>query len=142
MSRYLIRRIEDNPAISLRTETEIVALEGTHQVERVQWRNRQTGEVESHDIGHVFVMTGASPTTEWLNGCVALDAKGFIKTGPDLSPDDLANWPLGRPPHLLETSMPGVFAVGDVRGGNIKRVASAVGEGSIAVAFVHRALSE
>jgi thioredoxin reductase (NADPH) len=92
----------------------------------------------------MFVMTGASPSTAWLNGCVALDSKGFIKTGSDLSPEDLAaaKWPLTRPPHLLETSLPGVFAVGDVRGGNIKRVASAVGEGSIAVAFVHRTLSE
>ena len=84
------------------------------------------------------------PNTAWLAGCVALDAKGFIKTGPDLSHDDLAaaRWPLARAPHLLETSLPGVFAVGDVRGGNIKRVASAVGEGSIAVAFVHQALAE
>ena len=91
-----------------------------------------------------LVMTGAVPSTEWLVGCVALDAKGFIKTGPDLSQDDLAaaHWPPGRPPHLLETSLPGVFAVGDVRGGNIKRVASAVGEGSIAVAFVHQVLHE
>ena len=89
-------------------------------------------------------MTGAEPTTAWLQGCVALDAKGFIKTGPDLLPEDLstANWPLARPPHLLETSLPGVFAVGDVRGGNLKRVASAVGEGAIAVAFVHRVLAE
>jgi len=82
--------------------------------------------------------------TRWLDGCVSLDDKGFIKTGSDLSPDDLAaaRWPLSRPAHLLETSLPGVFAVGDVRGGNIKRVASAVGEGSIAVAFVHRVLTE
>jgi len=89
-------------------------------------------------------MTGAMPNTGWLRGCVAVDAKGFIKTGPDLSPDDLAaaRWPLSRPPHLLETSLPGVFAVGDVRGGNIKRVASAVGEGSIAVSFVHQVLHE
>jgi thioredoxin reductase (NADPH) len=89
-------------------------------------------------------MTGAVPSTQWLDGCVALDPKGFIKTGPDLSQDDLiaANWPLARPPHLLETSLPGVFAVGDVRCGNIKRVASAVGEGSIAISFVHKALHE
>jgi thioredoxin reductase (NADPH) len=144
MSRYLIRRIEDNPAITLLTETEVVALEGAAGLERVQWRHRSTGDVATREIEHVFVMTGASPSTAWLDGCVALDAKGFIKTGPDLSPEDLAaaKWPLPRPPHLLETSLPGVFAVGDVRGGNIKRVASAVGEGSIAVAFVHRVLSE
>jgi thioredoxin reductase (NADPH) len=144
MSRYLIRRIEDNPAIHLRTHTEIVGLEGNGHLEGVRWQNSKTGEIESRTVSHVFVMTGAVPNTGWLDGCVALDAKGFIKTGPDLSRDDLAaaHWPLTRPPHLLETSLPGVFAVGDVRGGNIKRVASAVGEGSIAVAFVHRVLQE
>jgi len=144
MSRYLVRRIEQNPAIDLRTKTGIVALEGSNHLERVRWRNDQAGSIETHDIRHVFVMTGAVPSTEWLRGCVALDAKGFIKTGPDLSQDDLAaaQWPAARAPHLLETSLPGVFAVGDVRGGNIKRVASAVGEGSIAISFVHQVLSE
>jgi thioredoxin reductase (NADPH) len=144
MSRYLIRRIEQNPAIVLRTNTEIVALEGSNHLERVRWRNDQAGSIETHDIRHVFVMTGAVPSTDWLRGCVALDAKGFIKTGPDLSQDDLAaaQWSAARAPHLLETSLPGVFAVGDVRGGNIKRVASAVGEGSIAISFVHQVLSE
>jgi thioredoxin reductase (NADPH) len=144
MSRYLIRRIEDNPAIDLRTSTEIVALEGNGRLERLRWRNHQTGAVEAHDIAHVFVMTGADPSTEWLEDCLVLDAKGFIKTGPDLTVDELAaaEWPLARAPYLLETSLPGVFAVGDVRGGNVKRVASAVGEGSIAVSFVHRVLSE
>jgi thioredoxin reductase (NADPH) len=144
MSRYLIRRIEENPAIVLRTNTEIVALEGGDRLERVRWRDNTTGTIETGNIGHVFVMTGAIPNTGWLRSCLALDAKGFIKTGPDLSRDDLAaaHWPLTRQPHLLETSLPGVFAVGDVRGGNIKRVASAVGEGSIAVAFVHQVLRE
>jgi thioredoxin reductase (NADPH) len=144
MSRYLIRRVEQNPTIVLRTRTEIVVLEGNNHLERVRWRDDQAGSIETHDIKHVFVMTGAVPSTEWLDGCVALDAKGFIKTGPDLSLDDLAaaHWPLARPPYLLETTLPGVFAVGDVRGGNIKRVASAVGEGSIAISFVHQVLSE
>jgi thioredoxin reductase (NADPH) len=144
MSRYLIRRIEDNPAIVLHTHTEIVALEGNGSLERVRWRDGASGGVETHDIRHLFIMTGAVPNTGWLRGCVALDAKGFIKTGPELSPDDLAQakWPLSRAPHLLETSLPGVFAVGDVRSGNIKRVASAVGEGSIAVSFVHQVLHE
>jgi thioredoxin reductase (NADPH) len=144
MSRYLIRRIEDNPAIVLRTRTEITALEGDDHLERVSWRDDQVGTLETRDIRHVFVMTGATPSTGWLEGCVAVDAKGFIKTGPDLSKEDLAaaRWPLARAPYLLETSLPGVFAVGDVRGGNIKRVASAVGEGSIAVAFVHQVLHE
>ena len=142
MSRYLIRRIEENPAIVLRTHTEIVALEGNEHLERVRWRDSRAADTEMYDIRHVFVMTGALPTTQWLNGCVALDANGFITTGPELSPDDLtaARWPLARTPTLLETSLPGVFAVGDVRGGNVKRLASAVGEGSIAVAFVHQAL--
>jgi thioredoxin reductase (NADPH) len=144
MSRYLIRRIEETPTITLRPHTEIVALEGGDHLASVRWRNDQTGHIEEHNISHVFVMTGAAPNTRWLDGCVALDAKGFIKTGADLSRDDLstARWPLARPPHLLETSVPGVFAVGDVRGGSIKRVASAVGEGSIAISFVHRVLQE
>jgi thioredoxin reductase (NADPH) len=144
MSRYLVLRIEQNPAIEVRVQTELTALEGDNHLERVSWRSRQDGRVETHDIRHVFLMTGAVPGTQWLGSTVALDSKGFIKTGPDLSAEDLsaARWPLARPPHLLETSLPGVFAVGDVRGGNVKRVASAVGEGSIAVAFVHKVLSE
>jgi thioredoxin reductase len=144
MSRYLIRRIEETPTIVLRPHTEIVALEGGDHLESVRWQNSQTGKTEEHKISHVFVMTGADPNTHWLDGCVALDAKGFIKTGPDLSPENLsaARWPLARPPYLLETSLPGVLAVGDVRGGSIKRVASAVGEGSIAISFVHRVLQE
>ncbi len=142
MSRYLIRRIEENPAIVLRTCTEIVGLEGNDHLERVRWRENRSGNIETHDIGHVFVMLGAIPNTRWLDRCVVLDEKGFIKTGPDLSAEDLraAHWPLTRAPYLLETSLPGIFAVGDVRSGNIKRVASAVGEGSIAVAFVHQVL--
>jgi thioredoxin reductase (NADPH) len=144
MSRYLIRRIEESPTIVLHPHTEIVALEGGDHLESVRWLNNQTGQIEQHNIRHVFVMTGAAPNTRWLDDCVALDAKGFIKTGPDLSPEDLtaARWPLARPPYLLETSLPGVFAVGDVRGGSIKRVASAVGEGSIAISFIHQVLQE
>ena len=144
MSRYLIRRIEETPAIVFRPHTVLTALDGDGHLERVRWRDTQTGHSETHAIRHVFAMTGAVPNTRWLAGCVALDAHGFIKTGPDLSPEDIAaaRWPFARGPHLLETSLPGVFAVGDVRGGNIKRVASAVGEGSIAVAFVHQVLHE
>jgi thioredoxin reductase (NADPH) len=143
MSRYLLRRIEEASTIQVRTRTEIVALEGKGRLERVTWRDG-TGAVSSHDIRHVFLMTGAEANTVWLNSHVALDAKGFIKTGPDLTPEDLAaaQWPFERSPYLLETSRPGVFAVGDVRCGNIKRVASAVGEGSIAISFVHRVLAE
>jgi thioredoxin reductase (NADPH) len=129
MSRYLIRRIEQSPNIELRTRAEIVSLEGGDRLEAIQWRDNQTMAVERNEVGHVFVMTGAEPTTRWLDGCVTRDEKGFIKTGPDLSREDLvaAGWPLSRAPHLLETSLPGVFAVGDVRSGNQKRVASAVG---------------
>ncbi len=144
MSRYLIRRIEETPNITVRTHTEIVALDGRDCLECVRWRNNQTGQLEVRDIRHVFLMMGATPNTAWLNGCVALDEKGFIKTGQALSPEDLSvvHWPLARPPHYLETSLPGIFAVGDVRCGNVKRVASAVGEGSIAISFVHHVLSE
>lgn len=144
MSRYLIRRIENSPTITLRPQTEIVALEGDNHLNSAYWCNGKTGQTEKHEISHIFVMTGADPNTRWLNGCMALDSKGFIKTGPDLLPEDLGaeGWPLTRPPYLLETSLPGVFAVGDVRGGSIKRVASAVGEGSIAISFIHKVLQE
>jgi thioredoxin reductase (NADPH) len=144
MSRYLVRRIEENPAITLHTNTEITALEGNGQLERVQWRNKQTGKVEDRTIRHVFVMTGANPNTQWLNGCAAQDMQGFLKTGSALTQEELANarWPLSRAPFLFETSRPGVFAVGDVRSGNTKRIASAVGEGSIAISLVHQILHE
>jgi thioredoxin reductase (NADPH) len=143
MSRYLIQRIEENPAIDVHYCTEIVGLEGNRQLEHVTWRDKNTGETCTHDIKHVFIMTGASPRTHWLQGCVALDKKGFILTGRDLDPIlEEHHWPLQRNPQMLETSLPGVFAVGDVRSGNVKRVASAVGEGSIAISLVHRALGE
>ena len=144
MSRYLIRRIEENPSITLHTNREIARLHGTNHLERVVFRNNKTQQLESLNLKHVFVMTGALPNTSWLNRCLALDRSGFIRTGPELSQEDLANakWPLNRGPYLLETSLPGVFAVGDVRAGNVKRVASAVGEGSIAISFAHRVLHE
>jgi thioredoxin reductase (NADPH) len=142
MSRYLIQRIEESPNITVRPFCQITALEGTERLERVQVSDARAGRTETLPIGHVFLMTGASPNTEWLEGCVALDDKGFVKTGPDLSRDELTAWPLSRTPHLLETSIPSVFAVGDVRSGSVKRVASAVGEGSICVQLVHRVLAE
>jgi thioredoxin reductase (NADPH) len=144
MSRYLIRRIEESPNVIVLSHTEIIALEGNHHLDSVRWRNSQTGHTEKHNIKHIFVMTGANPNTGWLNGCLALDAKGFINTGPDLSPENLSasGWSLKRQPYLLETSLPGVFAAGDVRSSSIKRVASAVGEGATAISFVHKILEE
>jgi thioredoxin reductase (NADPH) len=145
MSRYLIQRIVENPAIELHFQTEIVALAGGSHLERVTWLNRATGEESLHDIRHAFVMAGASPRTDWLSGCLALDQQGFILTGREL--DTILDsapikWPLSRPPQMLETSLPAVFAVGDIRSDNVKRVASAVGEGSISIHLVHRALAE
>jgi thioredoxin reductase (NADPH) len=142
MSRYLIQRIEDSRAITLRTRTQIEGLEGSDRLERVRWRHVESGLAETRPIRSVFMMTGAEPNTEWLKGCVVMDAKGFVKTGSDLRPEELAEarWPLARPPHLMETTIPGVFAVGDVRAGSVKRVASAVGEGSICVQLIHQVL--
>jgi thioredoxin reductase (NADPH) len=143
MSRYLIQRIEENPAIELHFKTEILNLEGDAHLERVTWRSSASGETSTNEIRHVFIMAGASPRTDWLSGCLALDNKGFILTGRDLdTATETPVWPLARPPQMLETSLPGVFAVGDVRSGNVKRVAAAVGEGSIAISLVHHALAE
>ncbi|MEY2413219.1 MAG: thioredoxin reductase [Acidobacteriaceae bacterium] len=146
MSRYLIQRITQNPGIEMHYKTEIVGLEGSMHLERVTWLDKTTGEKSVHPIEHVFIMAGASPRTEWLEGCVAMDNKGFILTGRDLEAANgsaaPASWKLQRSPEMLETSLPGVFAVGDVRSGNVKRVASAVGEGAISIHLVHRALAE
>ena len=144
MSNYLIRRIEQSPAITLHNHTEIVQLEGNGHLGSIRWRNNQSGVEEQRAIRHAFLMTGASPNTAWLNGCISLDDKDFIRTGVDLATQQLqaANWPLARAPLLFETSLPGVFAVGDVRSNNVKRVASAVGEGAIAISLVHKVLQE
>jgi thioredoxin reductase (NADPH) len=144
MSRYLIDRIENNPKITVQYNSEIVGLDGDWHLENVQWLNKTTGEVRTCPVRHVFLMTGAVPCTKWLEGCLALDSKGFIITGPDLQNGngDGSMWTGKRPPYLLETSLPGVFAAGDARSGNVKRVASAVGEGSISVHLVHRVLAE
>jgi thioredoxin reductase (NADPH) len=144
MSRYLVRRIEDNERITLRLETGITELHGDQHLESISWRREPTGEADGRAIRHLFIMTGAAPSTGWLDACLACDDKGFIKTGADLTRDDLtaADWPLARAPHTFETSLPGIFAVGDVRSGSTKRVASAVGEGAAVVALVHRALHE
>jgi thioredoxin reductase (NADPH) len=144
MSRYLIQRISSNPSIELLCDTELIGLTGEHHLEEVRWLNKKTGQTSAVPLRHVFILTGASPNTDWLRGCVALDDKGFILTGHDLSlaknRETGPGWPLARAPQLLESSLPGVFAVGDVRAGSVKRVASAVGEGAISVSLVHRAL--
>jgi thioredoxin reductase (NADPH) len=144
MSQYLIRRIEESPKITLRTRTEITALEGNGHLEEISWQHQETGATETRPIRHLFSMTGAMPRTDWLHGCVGLDEKQFVKTGADLHAEDLdtANWPLRRQPYLFETTVPRVFAVGDVRSGSVKRVASAVGEGSVVIQLIHRALAE
>lgn len=141
MSQYLIRRITETTNISLHVNTEIESLEGDEQLERVTWKKAQR-EPESHGIRHVFLMTGAVPSTNWLNGCIALNEAGFIRTGADLVAEDLRpdRWPGARRPEFFETNVPGVFAVGDVRSGGVKRVAAAVGEGSACIQQVHRVL--
>ena len=144
MSRYLIRRIEEHPHITLRTQTEIEALEGDGHLERVRWRTATSQTTETHPIRHVFSMTGAVPNSVWVGSCVAVDDLGFVRAGSDIGPEELAarHWPLKRSPYLFETSVPGVFVVGDARAGSTKRVAAAVGEGSVCVQLVHKALAE
>jgi thioredoxin reductase (NADPH) len=144
MSRYLIRRIEDAPNITLHVRTQLTALEGSNRLERVTWRNAADATDTTRDIRHVFSMTGAVPNTRWLQGCVPLDDRGFVRAGSDLRAEDLlaTRWSLPRAPYLMEAGVPGIFAVGDVRSGSVKRVASAVGEGSISVQLVHRVLHE
>ena len=142
MSRYLIDRIQESPNVTLHAFHRVVSVEVSDRLERVRVEDVRTAEQRSLEVRHLFVMTGADPNTGWLKGCIALDAKGFVKTGPDLDRADLAGWPLARPPHLLETSAPAIFAVGDVRSGSTKRVAAAVGEGAACIQLVHRALAE
>jgi thioredoxin reductase (NADPH) len=142
MSRYLIARIEESANVTLHAFHQVLAVEGDEHVKLVEVRDLRADQARTLPIRHVFVMTGADPNSSWLQGCVALDEKGFVRTGADLRAADLAGWPLARAPHILETSAPGVFAVGDVRAGSMKRVAAAVGEGSACIQLVHRVLSE
>jgi thioredoxin reductase (NADPH) len=143
MSRYLVQRIEENPRIEIHYNTELTNVEGNGHVAKISWIDKTSGHTSAHSIRHVFVMTGASPKTQWLSGCIAMDNKGFIFTGRDLETATWRpRWTLSRPPYALETSLPGVFAVGDARFGNVKRVASAVGEGANAIHMVHQALLE
>jgi thioredoxin reductase (NADPH) len=144
MSRYLIRRIEETPNITLHRRTRIVGMAGKEHLEEVTWRDDAAGVETRRPIRHVFSMAGAVPNTAWLHGCVALDDQGFVLAGSDLTNDILGRerWPLTRPPMHFETSQPRVFAVGDVRANSVKRVASAVGEGSVCIQLVHRALAD
>jgi thioredoxin reductase (NADPH) len=144
MSRYLVRRIEETPNITLHRRTRVTAMFGKEHLEEITWRDDATGGETRHPVRHLFSMTGAAPNTEWLRGCLALDDKGFVLTGSDLTSDVLQRerWPLARAPLLFETSKPRIFAVGDVRAGSVKRVASAVGEGSVCIQLVHRVLAE
>ena len=144
MSRYLIRRIDDTPNITLRTCTEITALQGDSRLEQVTWHCTLDNRTETSPIRHVFLMTGAVPNTRWLEGCLGLDEKGFVRTGTDLHAEEIAagEWPLPRQPYMFETTVPRIFAVGDVRCGSVKRVAAAVGEGSACIQLVHRVLAE
>jgi thioredoxin reductase (NADPH) len=144
MSNYLIRRIAESSNITLHVNTEITSLQGGEQLERVAWKSAPDNTLDSRAIGHVFLMTGAVPSTHWLKSCIALNDKGFVRTGSDLAAVDLrsAKGFAARLPQSFETNWPGIFAVGDVRCGSVKRVAAAVGEGSACVQQVHQALHD
>lgn len=143
MSQYLIRRIETTGNIQLLPWTEVVGLQGSEYLEAVRWRHRQSGEETLQPVSHLFVFIGAAPNTEFLPDSVQMDKHGFVCTGPDIfQPGAETKWPIARPPFPLETSCPGVFAAGDVRANSTKRVASAVGEGSVVVQYVHRLLAD
>jgi thioredoxin reductase (NADPH) len=138
MSQYLVDRLRTTPNVEVRLNAEITACRGSEHLEGITLADRKEGTSEEVPARFVFVFIGAAPRTDWLKGTVALDRQGFVLTGPDLGPDDLADWPFERQPYLLEASVPGIFAAGDVRHESVKRVASAVGEGSVAVHFMHR----
>lgn len=143
MSRYLVDRIEQCENIEVRPETEVVRCTGSARLEGLELRSTTDGASEEVRAEYLFGFLGAAPRTDWLDGVVARDERGFVLTGKDLDPDrHLQSWPLEREPLMLETSVPGVFACGDVRHDSVKRVASAVGEGSVSVAFMHRILAE
>jgi thioredoxin reductase (NADPH) len=135
MSDYLSDRIDASDKIELLINTEIIRLEGKDSLEKVTWRNNRSGNEETKNIRRLFLMIGAKPNSDWLEGSLELDKNGFVCTDQGINNKELFE---GRDPYHLETSLPGVFAVGDIRSESIKRVASAVGEGSVAVGFVHK----
>jgi thioredoxin reductase (NADPH) len=144
MSHYLIKQLEEIENVAVRTRTEVAEAQGDGHLERLVLLDRDTGARETVESGPMFVFIGAAPRTEWLDGVVVRDARGFVRTGPDLLTEGRppAGWPLDREPYYLESSVPGVFVAGDVRASSVKRVASAVGEGAMAVTLVHRYLEE
>ena len=143
MSHYLVRRIESTENIEVRLNTEIVECEGLARLEGLGLRSKGSEAIESVPAEYLFAFLGAAPHTQWLDGLVACDERGFVLTGPDLdSKVHLRDWPLEREPFMLETNVPGVFACGDARHDSVKRVASAVGEGSVSVSFMHQILAE
>jgi thioredoxin reductase (NADPH) len=144
MSEYLVKQIEDNPNIEVRVNSGVAAAFGEDHLERLTIKNSKTADEETASARSLFIFIGAAPKTEWLDGVVERDERGFILSGPDLIRDGKRpkNWTEDRDPYLLETSVPGIFVAGDVRYGSVKRVASSVGEGSIAVQFIHRYLAK
>jgi thioredoxin reductase (NADPH) len=144
MSQYLIDQIADTPNISVKANSSVVEAKGETRLEAITIENTLTGEKQTVTATSLFIFIGAVPRTDWLDGVIKRDERGFILTGPYLPRDNngrIKGWTLPREPYLLETNVPGVFAVGDVRHGSVKRVASGVGEGSISVQFVHQYLS-
>jgi thioredoxin reductase (NADPH) len=144
MADYLVKELQANDAIAVRLGTQVVAAHGTGRLEQLVLRDARTATTETVPAAALFILIGAQPHTQWLAGTLELDEHGFVLTGPDLlqGGQPAPAWPLDRLPLLLETSLPGVFAAGDVRHRSVKRVASAVGEGSIAIQLVHDYLGE
>jgi thioredoxin reductase (NADPH) len=144
MSEYLVKQVEGRENIEVRLNSGVVEVEGEDQLERIVIKNLVSGETETVPAQSLFIFIGAAPHTDWLAGVVERDERGFILSGPDLSRNSERprGWKPDRDPFLLETSVPGIFVAGDVRHGSVKRCASAVGEGSIAVQFVHQYLRE
>jgi thioredoxin reductase (NADPH) len=141
MSQYLVERIDESDVIEVQLHTEVQACHGTDRLERLTLVHSDTDTTEDVEAHFLFIFIGAAPRTDWLGDLVARDARGFLLTGPDLDDEHLLGWPLKRDPFLLETNVPGIFVAGDVRHDSVKRVASAVGEGSVAVHFMHRHLA-